>query len=57
VQKDITGTAAKGNPFQALRLVRQYSRGKISSVEFGRSIDMTEGPVLSGSYMGYAVKS
>jgi 2-polyprenyl-6-hydroxyphenyl methylase/3-demethylubiquinone-9 3-methyltransferase len=56
VQKDITGTAAKGNPFQALRLVRQYSRGKISSVEFGRGIDMAEGPVLSGSYMGYALK-
>jgi 2-polyprenyl-6-hydroxyphenyl methylase / 3-demethylubiquinone-9 3-methyltransferase len=56
-QKDITGTAAKGNPFQALRLVRQYSRGKISSVDFGRGIDMTEGPILSGSYMGYAVKS
>jgi len=57
VQKDVTGTAAKGNPFQALWLVRQYSRGKISSVDFGRGIDMSEGPVLSGSYMGYALKS
>jgi 2-polyprenyl-6-hydroxyphenyl methylase/3-demethylubiquinone-9 3-methyltransferase len=57
VQKDITGTAAKGNPIQALRLVRQYSLGKISSVEFGRGINMSEGPVLSGSYMGYAIKS
>ena len=56
-QKDITGTAAKGNPFRALWLVRQYSLGKISSVDFGRGIDMTEGPVLSGSYMGYALKS
>ena len=56
-QKDIRGTAAKGNPFQALWLVRQYSLGRISSVDFGRGIDMTEGPILSGSYMGYALKS
>ena len=57
VPKDVKGTAAKGNPFKALWLVRQYSRGKISSVDFGRGIEMTEGPVLSGSYMGYAIKS
>lgn len=57
VPKEVTGTAEKGNPFHALWLVRQYSQGKISSVEFGRGIDMTEGPVLSGSYMGYALKS
>jgi 2-polyprenyl-6-hydroxyphenyl methylase/3-demethylubiquinone-9 3-methyltransferase len=57
VPKDVTGTAEKGNPFTALWLVRQYSQGKISSVDFGRGIDMTEGPVLSGSYMGYALKA
>lgn len=57
VPQDIVGTAEKGNPFQALWLVRQYSLGKISSADFGRGIDMTEGPVLSGSYMGYALKS
>ena len=53
----ISGTAAKGNPIRALQLTRQFRSGKISSSEFGRRIEMTEGPVLSGSYMGYAVKS
>jgi 2-polyprenyl-6-hydroxyphenyl methylase/3-demethylubiquinone-9 3-methyltransferase len=53
---DIVGTAEKGNPIQALRLTRQYSTGKITSAEFGRGIDMTEGPILSGSYMGHAIK-
>jgi 2-polyprenyl-6-hydroxyphenyl methylase/3-demethylubiquinone-9 3-methyltransferase len=57
VPQDVVGTAAKGNPFQAMWLVRQYSLGKISSADFGRGIDMTEGPILSGSYMGYALKS
>lgn len=57
VQQDVAGTAAKGNPFHALWLVRQYRLGRISSVDFGRGIHMTEGPVLSGSYMGYALKS
>ena len=52
----IAGTAEKGNPIQAFRLIRQYSRGKISAAEFGRGIDMQEGPVISGSYMGYATK-
>ena len=52
----IAGTAEKGNPIEALRLVRRYSTGKISAAEFGRGVGMTEGPVLSGSYMGYAVK-
>ncbi len=52
----IAGTAEKGNPIQAFRLIRQYSTGKISAAEFGRGIDMKEGPVVSGSYMGYATK-
>lgn len=52
----IVGTAEKGNPIEALRLTRQYSKGRITSAEFGRRIDMTEGPVLSGSYMGHAIK-
>ena len=52
----IVGTAEKGNPVQALRLVRQYSTGKISAADFGRRLAMTEGPVLSGSYMGHALK-
>ena len=54
--QDIVGTAPKGNPFQALRLIRQYSTGKITAADFGGCLDMTEGPVLSGSYMGYALK-
>jgi len=53
----ISGTAPKGNPIRALQLTRQFRSGKISSNEFGRGMEMTEGPVLSGSYMGYAVKS
>ena len=53
----ISGTAPKGNPIRALQLTRQFRSGKISSAEFGRKMEMTEGPVLSGSYMGYAVKS
>jgi len=53
----IRGTAPKGNPIRALQLTRQFRSGRISSAEFGRRMEMTEGPVLSGSYMGYAVKS
>ena len=53
----ITGTAEKGNPIEALRLIRQYSTKRISTAEFGRRLGMTEGPVISGSYMGYAIKS
>lgn len=53
----IAGTAEKGNPIEALRLIRQYSRKKITTAEFGRRLGMTEGPVISGSYMGHAVKS
>jgi 2-polyprenyl-6-hydroxyphenyl methylase/3-demethylubiquinone-9 3-methyltransferase len=52
----IAGTAEKGNPVQALRLIRRYSTRKISAAEFGRGINMQEGPVISGSYMGYATK-
>ena len=53
----IVGTAEKGNPIEALRLIRRYSTGRITAAEFGRGIGMTEGPVTSGSYMGYAVKA
>ena len=53
----MSGTAPKGNPIRALQLLRQFRSGRISSAEFGRRMEMTEGPVLSGSYMGYAVKS
>jgi 2-polyprenyl-6-hydroxyphenyl methylase/3-demethylubiquinone-9 3-methyltransferase len=53
---EIVGTAEKGNPIEALRITRQFSKGKITSTEFGRRLAMTEGPVLSGSYMGYAIK-
>lgn len=53
----IVGTAEKGNPIEALRLIRRYSKGKISAAEFGRGIGMTEGPVTSGSYMGHAIKA
>ena len=52
----IVGTAEKGNPIEALRLIRQYSKKRISAAEFGRRLGMTEGPVISGSYMGYAIK-
>lgn len=52
----IAGTAEKGNPIEALRLIRRYSTGKITAAEFGRAVGMTEGPVLSGSYMGHAIK-
>lgn len=55
--RGMSGTAPKGNPIRALRLTRQFRSGRISSAEFGRLMEMTEGPVLSGSYMGYAVKS
>lgn len=55
--RGISGTAPKGNPIRALQLTRQFRSGRISSSEFGRGMEMTEGPVLSGSYMGYAVKS
>ena len=53
----MVGTAEKGNPIQALRLIRRYSTGKITAAEFGRGVGMAEGPVLSGSYMGHAIKS
>jgi hypothetical protein len=53
----MSGTAPKGNPIRALLLTRKFRSGRISSTEFGRLMEMTEGPVLSGSYMGYAVKS
>jgi 2-polyprenyl-6-hydroxyphenyl methylase/3-demethylubiquinone-9 3-methyltransferase len=52
----IAGTAEKGNPIQALRLIRRFSTGKITAAEFGRQVDMREGPVISGSYMGYATR-
>lgn len=52
----IAGTAEKGNPIQAFRLIRQFSTGRITAAEFGRHMDMKEGPVISGSYMGYATK-
>jgi 2-polyprenyl-6-hydroxyphenyl methylase/3-demethylubiquinone-9 3-methyltransferase len=52
----IVGTTEKGNPISAFRLVRQYSTGRITSAEFGRRLGMTEGPVISGSYMGHAIK-
>lgn len=55
--QEVVGTAPKGNPLQALWIVRQYSTGRITAADFGRRLDMTEGPVLSGSYMGYALKS
>ena len=53
----IAGTAEKGNPIEALRLIRQYSTGRITAAEFGRRLGMTEGPVVSGSYMGHAIKA
>lgn len=53
----MTGTAPKGHPIRALQLTRLFRAGKISSAEFGRRLEMTEGPVLSGSYMGYAVRT
>ena len=53
----IVGTAEKGNPIEALRLIRRYSQRKITAAEFGRGIGMTEGPVTSGSYMGHAIKA
>ena len=52
----IAGTAEKGNPIEALRLIRRYSQRKITAAEFGRRLGMTEGPVVSGSYMGHATK-
>ncbi|HUQ20826.1 MAG TPA: bifunctional 2-polyprenyl-6-hydroxyphenol methylase/3-demethylubiquinol 3-O-methyltransferase UbiG [Gemmatimonadaceae bacterium] len=52
----IVGTAEKGNPISALRLIRHYKTGRITSAEFGRRLNMTEGPVISGSYMGHAIK-
>lgn len=55
--QDKRGTAPKGNPAQAVWLARQFKRGKITTSEFGKRIDMTEGNILSGSYMGYATKS
>lgn len=53
----IVGTIEKENPIEALRLIRKYKTKRINSAEFGRRLDMTEGPVISGSYMGYAIKS
>ena len=54
--QETVGTAEKGNPIQAIRLIRQYSTGHITSADFGRQLAMSEGPVISGSYMGYALK-
>ena len=55
--REFVGTAAKGNPLEAIRVIRAFRSGRISSAEFGRRAGMTEGPVLSGSYMGYALKT
>jgi 2-polyprenyl-6-hydroxyphenyl methylase/3-demethylubiquinone-9 3-methyltransferase len=55
--QEVVGTAPGGNPVRALWITRQYSQGKISAAEFGEGIRMREGRILSGSYMGYAVKS
>jgi 2-polyprenyl-6-hydroxyphenyl methylase / 3-demethylubiquinone-9 3-methyltransferase len=52
----IVGTAPKFNPFQALWLTRKYKLGHISAAEFGRRVGMREGKILTGSYMGYALK-
>jgi 2-polyprenyl-6-hydroxyphenyl methylase / 3-demethylubiquinone-9 3-methyltransferase len=54
--RDLVGTAPKGNPLQALLLTRQYKAGRISGAELGKRIAMTEGKIISGSYMGYASK-
>jgi 2-polyprenyl-6-hydroxyphenyl methylase/3-demethylubiquinone-9 3-methyltransferase len=54
--QDLVGTAPKGNPLQAILLTRQYKAGRISGTELGKRIAMIEGKVLSGSYMGYALK-
>ena len=54
--RGIVGTAAKGNPIAALRLLRQYKTGRVSAADFGRRLGMTEGPDISNSYVGHAVK-
>jgi 2-polyprenyl-6-hydroxyphenyl methylase/3-demethylubiquinone-9 3-methyltransferase len=53
----VVGTAPGGNPLKAIWLIRQYSRGRITSADFGRRLRLTEGPVVTGSYMGHAIRS
>lgn len=50
------GTAPRGNLLRALVLTAQYKIGGISIAEYGRRVGMVEGDVMSGSYMGYALK-
>jgi 2-polyprenyl-6-hydroxyphenyl methylase / 3-demethylubiquinone-9 3-methyltransferase len=52
----IVGTAPKGNPLEAILMTLQYKAGRISGIEMGKRIAMNEGSVMSGSYMGYALK-
>jgi len=54
--RGIAGTSTKGNPIAALRLLRQYKTGRISAADFGHRLGMTEGPDVSNSYVGHAVK-
>jgi len=54
--KEFVGTAPKGNPLQAILWTRQYHTKKITLVEFARRVEMREGAILAGSYMGCALK-
>jgi 2-polyprenyl-6-hydroxyphenyl methylase/3-demethylubiquinone-9 3-methyltransferase len=55
--KELVGTKANGNPLKLFLALRRYKEGKLSGAEFGKWAGFKEGTNLSGSYMGYAVKS
>ena len=55
--KDLVGGRLYGNPFEALRNMRRFKKGKITAAEMGRRLRLTKTRKLSMSYAGYAVKN